>query len=236
VFVEKPLAVDRAQLEKVTSAFVNDRQILMVGFNRRYAPLALALRDFFAARAQPMSIVYRANVGYRSPEHWLHHPRQGGGVIVGEACHHVDFCCWLIGSPVVSLDVRCLGGAGAGYIREDNVHVTMGFADGSLATVLYLSNGAKAFPTETVDVSCENRSARLIDFRRLETGHGIRRRAQRLWRGSAKGIDAQIRAFLDASAGKRSIDRSSYIDSSELVVEITERLAKILADPTSRGG
>ncbi len=231
VFVEKPLALDRQQLQNVTSAFVDDHQVLMVGFNRRYAPLAVALRDGFVKRAQPMSIVYRANVGYRPPEHWLHHPRQGGGVIVGEACHHIDFCCWLIGAALLSLDVRCLGGNGAGYLREDNVHITMAFADGSLATVVYLSNGARAFPTETIDVSCENRSARLIDFRRLETGHGIRTRTRRLWRGPAKGIDAQIRAFLEASEGKRSVDRTSYIDSSKLVVEIRERLSKVLVDP-----
>ena len=162
----------RTQLQQVVSAFVSDNQILMVGFNRRYAPLAVALRDSLASRAQPMSIVYRANVGYRPPNHWLHHPREGGGVIVGEACHHIDFCCWLVGAPVVSVDVRCLGGTGAGYLREDNVHVTLGFADGSLATLLYLSNGAKAFPTETIEVSCENRSARLVDFRELETGAG----------------------------------------------------------------
>ncbi len=234
VFVEKPLAITREQLGNVASAFANDQQVLMVGFNRRYAPLAVTLRDAFASRAQPMSIVYRANVGYRPPEHWLHHPREGGGVIIGEACHHIDFCSWLIDSPLASMDVRCLGGSGAGYLRQDNVHVTMGFADGSLATVVYLSNGAKAFPTETIEVSCENRSARLTDFRRLETGRGIRRRTQRLWTGSAKGIDAQIRAFLEASAGRQTIDRASYLASSGVAVDIAEQVAKILADPSPR--
>ena len=232
VFVEKPLAINRVQLERVTSSFVNDNQVLMVGFNRRYAPLARLLRESFAERSQPLSICYRANVGYRPPQHWLHHASEGGGVIVGEACHHIDFCCWLVGAEVVSVDVRCLGGNGAGYMREDNVHVTLAFADGSLATVLYLSNGSKAFPTETVEVSCENRSARLIDFRRLETGRGLRRRVQRLWHGSAKGIDAQIHAFLDAVARGQTIDRAGYLQSSELVVDIAERLADFLDNPS----
>jgi predicted dehydrogenase/threonine dehydrogenase-like Zn-dependent dehydrogenase len=229
VFVEKPLAINRTQLEAVSSAFVDESQVLMVGFNRRYAPLALSLREKFASRSQPMSIVYRANVGYRPPNHWLHHPREGGGVIVGEACHHIDFCCWLVGARVVSVDVRCLGGAGASYLREDNVHVTLGFADGSLATVLYLSNGAKAFPTETIEVSCDNRSARLTDFRRLETGKGMRRSVQRLWRGSAKGIDAQIDGFLDA-CNTSGIDRASYIDPSRLIIEIDRLLREQIAD------
>jgi predicted dehydrogenase/threonine dehydrogenase-like Zn-dependent dehydrogenase len=225
VFVEKPLAIERVQLERVESAFVNESQVLMVGFNRRYAPLALSLHKMFASRAQPMSIVYRANVGYRPPQHWLHHAREGGGVIVGEACHHIDFCRWLVGYQVVSIDVRCLGGSGAGYLREDNVHVTLGFADGSLATVMYLSNGSKAFPGEVIEVACENRSARLVDFRRLESGQGLRRRTQRLWHGSAKGIDAQIDAFLASVKGKEKIDRAGYLESSALVIDIAERVA-----------
>jgi predicted dehydrogenase/threonine dehydrogenase-like Zn-dependent dehydrogenase len=234
VFVEKPLAIERTQLGNVRSAFVSDDQILMVGFNRRYAPLALALRKNFESRAQPISVVYRANVGYRPPNHWLHHMREGGGVIVGEACHHLDFCRWLIGSPVVSMDVRCLGGSGAGYLREDNVHVTLSFEDGSLATVMYLSNGAKAFATEVIEVSCENRSARLIDFRRLEYGQGLRRRVHRLWQGSAKGVDGQIDAFLAAAKGEQKIDRGSYLESSELAVEVAERVARELEQLTAR--
>ena len=228
VFVEKPLALDLVQLERVISAFVNDTQALMVGFNRRYAPLAVTLREMFMSRAQPMSVAYRANVGYRPPQHWLHHPREGGGVILGEACHHIDFCCWLIGSPVISVDVRCLGGSSAGYLREDNVHVTLGFADGSLATLIYLSNGAKAFPTETIEVSCENRSARLLDFRRLESGHGLHRRTRRLWRGSAKGIDQQIASFLDAARNPHGFKRASYIESSRLIIEIDRLLQEQL--------
>jgi predicted dehydrogenase/threonine dehydrogenase-like Zn-dependent dehydrogenase len=226
VFVEKPLALDSVQLGRVTSAFVNDTQALMVGFNRRFAPLAVTLREMFKSRAQPMSVVYRANVGYRPPQHWLHHPREGGGVIIGEACHHVDFCCWLIGSEVISVDVNCLGGSGAGYLREDNVHITLGFADGSLATLMYLSNGAKAFPAEVVEVSCENRSARLTDFKRLESGKGLRRRTRRLWRGSAKGIDAQIACFLQVARNPEGFDRASYIESSRLIIEIDRLLRK----------
>ena len=234
VFVEKPLAINHAQLKRVASAFIDAAQVLMVGFNRRFAPLALKLRESFAQRSQPMSICYRANVGYRPPQHWLHHPDEGGGVIVGEACHHLDFCCWLVGAPVASIDVRCLGGSAAGYLREDNVHVTLGFADGSIATVMYLSNGAKAFPTETVEANCENRSARLTDFRKLETGRGLRRSVQRLWTGSAKGMDAQIGAFLDAIVLGHGLDRASYLQSSRLTVDISERLAEIIQNSSAK--
>lgn len=227
VFVEKPLALTREQFACVELARRDDK-VLMVGFNRRYAPLSIRLRDSFASRAQPMSILYRANVGYRPPQHWLHHPQQGGGVVLGEACHHVDFCCWLAGARAISVDVQCLGGSGAGYMREDNVHVTLGFTDGSVATVLYLSNGAKAFPTETIDVSCENRSARLTDFRTLETGRGMRRRKEKFRGRGAKGMGAQIAAFLDATGGKGVVDVTSYLESSKLMIEISEKLEKVL--------
>jgi predicted dehydrogenase/threonine dehydrogenase-like Zn-dependent dehydrogenase len=229
VFVEKPLAIDAAQLAQVASSFVGDAQLLMVGFNRRFAPLALKLRESFAQRSQPMSISYRANVGYRPPQHWLHHPQEGGGVIIGEACHHIDFCCWLARSAVVSVDVRCLGGNAAGYLREDNVHILLQFADGSLATIEYLSNGAKAFPTETVEVSCENRSARLTDFRRLETARGLRRQVHRVWGGSAKGIGGQIEAFVKAAGAPDSADRASYIESSRLTIQIAGLVREQLA-------
>jgi len=229
VFVEKPLALNREQFARVESALRDEHQILMVGFNRRYAPLAVRLRESFATRAQPMSILYRANVGYRPPQHWLHHPQQGGGVILGEACHHIDFCCWLTGSRAISAEVQCLGGSGAGYLREDNVHVTLGFEDGSVATVLYLSNGAKAFPTETIEISCENRSARLTDFRTLESGRGLRRSRHKYRGRGAKGIDAQIAAFLHGATGRNAIDVSSYLASSRLVIEVAEKVEQALA-------
>lgn len=228
VFVEKPLALTMEELDRIEVARQASGRVLMVGFNRRYARLAVALRDSYRTRAQPMAVVYRANVGYRPPEHWLHHPTQGGGVVLGEACHHIDFCRWLVGVEVTGIDVRALGGSGAGYLREDNFQAVLTFADGSLATILYLSNGAKAFPIETIDVTCENRSARLVDFRRLETGDAKRTRSQRIWRGSAKGIDEEIAAFVGATVDASRLDAASYIESSRLAIEIDRRLREQL--------
>ena len=102
VFVEKPLALRNEELDRVEEAQRQTGLGLMVGFNRRYAPLALELKQFFKNRGQPISILYRANVGHRPPEHWLHDPEQGGGVILGEACHHIDFCSWLFNKYVLT--------------------------------------------------------------------------------------------------------------------------------------
>lgn len=225
VFVEKPLALTAEQLAAVQAAYTVGKCALMIGYNRRYAPLAVRMRSAFAHRVQPLSVVYRANVGYRPPEHWLHHPLQGGGVLLGEACHHIDFCRWLIGAPVTGFDVRCFGGSGAGYLRQDNIHITLSCADGSLAQIQYLSNGAKSFPAETIEVSCEGRSARLIDFKLLELGHRLRTVRERAWFGSAKGHGQQLDAFLRATQNPADLDSLDYLESAQLVITINAQLA-----------
>lgn len=188
VFVEKPLAMNEEELKRVEEAWQRAGLNVMVDFNRRYAPLALKLKAFFSGRTQPMSIVYRANVGYRPPEHWLHDPKQGGGVIIGEGCHFIDFCHWLVEAPPVDVSARMLGGADKGVISEDNAHITLSFADGSLATVLYLSNGSKAYSRERVEVLCESGSAMLEDFRLLERVRGL-------------GLTKKTRALLQPDKG-----------------------------------
>lgn len=154
--------------------------------------------------------------------------------MLGEACHHIDFCLWLIGSPVVDFDVRCFGGNGGGYLREDNVHIDIAFADGSLTALQYVSNGAKAFPTEVVEVTCENQSARLVDFRTLDIGKGMRSRRRRWWGGDTKGHRAQLRSFLGAITSAKSVDTAGYLISSQLVIAINERLSQYLVRDTRR--
>jgi predicted dehydrogenase len=206
----------------------------MVGFNRRYAPLALRLKEFFGKRAQPASALYRANVGYRPPQHWLHDPRQGGGVIVGEACHHVDFCGWLIGAEPVQWSAAALAGEASGVIAQDNVHMRIGYADGSVATIAYLSNGSKAFPAEQAEVFCDNKSALLTDYRSLQLGEGLRRRSVRLWRGADRGHAAQIAAFLAAIRGKgEPIDTRSQIVSSRLTLALASLAGRSAPPPAA---
>ncbi len=216
VYIEKPLALTLEELEQVKTAHEGTGLCLMVGFNRRYAPLSLRLAEFFRGRAQPMSILFRANVGYRPPDHWLHDPKQGGGVIIGEACHLIDYCHWLVGHPVTNISTVALGGSDVGVISEDNVHITLSFADGSIATVAYLSNGSKAYSRERVEVYCDNKTAVLTDFRTLELAQGMRVKRSRLWFSRDKGHPGQIAHFLEAVAGKdtQTIDTDGYFASS----------------------
>lgn len=234
VFVEKPLALTHAELDQVEQAWQASGRGLMVGFNRRFAPLAQQLRASFGQRSQPLSISYRINVGYRPPEHWLHHPAEGGGVLLGEACHQIDFCSWLCGAPIVAIRARPLGGSGAGYLRCDNFHLSLELEDGSLATVVYASNGSKAFPTEVCDVSGLNRSAQLTDFRALSWSAGARVRSTRRWLSSDKGHQAQMRHFFDMVCRQGdSLQARSYLHSSRQAVFAHEQLQQVLGDAAS---
>lgn len=222
VFVEKPLALDHAGVEAVRCAQQASGKLLMVGFNRRYAPLALQLKHGFAGRTQPMAVNYVANVGQRPKEHWLHHPKEGGGVIIGEACHHLDFCTWMAGAPLEDFRVAPLGRRSG--VPVDSVQVTLRFVDGSVANVFYLSNGNRRFPTETVEVLCGGRQARLVDFRTLDTPGRwmLRRSSQRL--AVDKGHRSQLVHFLAAVAGSGDalIDVEGYLTSSRLAINVSE--------------
>jgi predicted dehydrogenase len=166
VFVEKPLAITVDQLEKVSIQLQNTNAgLLMMGFNRRFAPLALELTRFLQSRSEPLYAHYRVNAGYIPLNHWTQDPEQGGGRIVGEGCHFVDFVTFLVGSAPVSVQTQAL--PNLGKYREDNVSMTFGFADGSTAIVDYLANGDKSFAKERVEVFCAGRIAVLDDYRSL---------------------------------------------------------------------
>ena len=172
VFVEKPLAVDHEQLAELKEA--HDAQVLaggapfvMVGFNRRFAPFTEKIRQFFADRREPMLIHARINAGYIQPDHWIH---EAGGRIVGEFCHFVDWARSVAGSPIRT--VAAMGLPDGSQYRTDNIAVTLGFADGSVANLLYLANGDRSVPKEFFEVFCQGGIARLDDFRMLELARG----------------------------------------------------------------
>jgi predicted dehydrogenase/threonine dehydrogenase-like Zn-dependent dehydrogenase len=168
VFVEKPLAVNNDQLIEVDEALKADGcPLLAVGFNRRFAPLALSLRAFLVTRSEPSYMHYRINAGYIPLNHWTQDPAQGGGRMIGEACHFVDLLTFMAGAAPVSVATIAL--PDNGKYHEDNISMTFTFPDGSIGVVDYLANGDKSFPKERLEVFCGGRIAVLDDFRTLET-------------------------------------------------------------------
>ena len=197
VFVEKPLAINHNQLAEIGEQVLNTNDsILTVGFNRRFAPLAQKLHTFIADRKEPLVAHYRVNAGYIPLTHWLHDPQEGGGRIIGEGCHFVDFLAFLVGAVPVAVTAHSLPDAGS--YRADNVVLTFEFPDGSLGTLTYLANGDKAFPKEQVEVFASGRVAVLDDFRSLEMVHNGRRKIIRSRLRQDKGHAAIWQVFFDA--------------------------------------
>ena len=168
VFVEKPLAINSEQLSAISQQLKTDGCPLMaVGFNRRFAPLARSLASFFLHRNAPMYVHYRVNAGPIPLNHWTQDPEIGGGRIIGEGCHFVDFITYLVGAAPVSVAAHSL--PDSGKYREDNVSMTFTFPDGSMGVVDYLANGDKSFPKERVEAFCGGQVAVLDDFVSLLT-------------------------------------------------------------------
>jgi predicted dehydrogenase/threonine dehydrogenase-like Zn-dependent dehydrogenase len=169
VFVEKPLAVDREQLETVRTAYLEQvsagrAPFLMVGYNRRFSPFTERLKNFFARRSEPMVVHIRCNGGFVPTTSWVQ-ASGNGGRIIGELCHFVDLARAVIGCPMRSITAAAL--PDAQRYNRDNVTVTISFADGSLANLLYLANGDRAVPKEYIEVFCQGSIGRIDDFKKL---------------------------------------------------------------------
>ena len=196
VFVEKPLAIDADGLKKVQAALKKAPGLLTVGFNRRFAPLAVRLNEFLAGRSEPLYMHYRVNAGYIPLDHWTQDPAQGGGRIIGEGCHFIDFLTFLAGAAPLSVTARAL--PDNGKYRQDNASMTFTFPDGSLGVVDYLANGDKAFPKERLEVFCGGRVAVLDDFRALELVQNGKRKVVKSALRQDKGHTGEWSAFVRA--------------------------------------
>lgn len=222
VFVEKPLALSRADLDAIEEAAVRSGRMVMVGFNRRFAPLTAALRHELRNRAGPLSVVATINAGRVPGDSWLQDPEAGGGRIVGEALHWIDLARSLIDSAIASLAVTAARDA-QGRPIDDIAHIALGFADGSTAVVHYLASGASDFPKERIECFWDGRTAVLENWRRLRR-FGVRRPLLQRSRTMDKGHDAEIAAWLEAvrSGGPAPIPLEEVLEVSRWAIRAGE--------------
>jgi predicted dehydrogenase len=191
VLVEKPLAIDRPGLREVAAAAGDG--LLLVGHNRRFAPLARELRERISG---PVVVQIRVAAGPPAEGHWLEDPEQGGRVL-GEISHFVDLAAYLCGGAPTSASGHSVGGSLAGLLR---------FADGSAATIAYGVGEPGSLPKERVEVLGASSAAVLDDFRRLEVfGAG----ARTIKGKRDKGHRGQLRAFVDAALGRAALPVST---------------------------
>jgi polar amino acid transport system substrate-binding protein len=209
VFVEKPLALDDEQLDAVLEAAGNSSAKLMVGFNRRFSPLAQRAKEFFDKRDTPLSILYRVNAGRIAKEHWTQNAEEGGGRIVGEVCHFVDLMQYLTGAPPVYLFAESISAKSSKIVDADSVFITLRFADGSNGSVAYLAEGDKGLAKERVEIFGAGRVFVLDDFRRA-TLYKDGREEQVALKAQDKGQQEQVRAVcasvLQGGAAPISLD------------------------------
>ncbi len=195
VFVEKPLAINSAQLSAISKVLKAEGcPLIAVGFNRRFSPLAQSLSSFLSHRNEPLHAHYRINAGFIPSNHWTQDEAIGGGRIIGEACHFVDMLTFLVGAAPVSVSAHAL--PNNGKYREDNVSMTFTFADGSLGVVDYLANGDKSMPKERLEVFCEGMVAVLDDYVSLSVVKDGKRKEER--GAQNKGWRAEMAAFAES--------------------------------------
>jgi len=175
VLVEKPLCLTSEELEEISAAYDGSR-LLMVGFNRRFAPLARQVMAMVAGRSTPLMMTYRVNAGYIPGDHWVHDPEVGGGRLRGEVCHFIDFLHFMTGSEAVSVNVETISGATGKYRCDDNLIINLNFQDGSTGAILYTAKGPKSFSRERFELFCEDSAAVIEDFRRAQLIQGGRTR------------------------------------------------------------
>ena len=198
VYCEKPAAIDPLSLARVRKCVLDhpDR-LYMVGYNRRFAPLAVDLKSFFADCPEPLAMHYTVNAGFIPASHWTQNPEIGGGRILGEGCHFIDFLIWMCGSLPVKVNTFCL--PDSGRYNEDNVSIQLLFENGSVGTVDYLANGDKSCPKERVEVFGGGRIGILSDYRSLDTWRDGNHKQERSALKQDKGHAASWSAFLDAA-------------------------------------
>jgi predicted dehydrogenase/threonine dehydrogenase-like Zn-dependent dehydrogenase len=221
VFVEKPLALTNPELDGIEAAIraSDPQRTLMIGFNRRFAPLALRMKELLGALREPKSFVITVNAGAAPAGHWTVESA-GGGRILGEACHFIDFLRFLAGCPITGSIARRTGG-----LRPDDpsVSLTLTFADGSLGVIHYLTGGHASFPKERVEAFAGGRVLRLDNFRQLRAFGWPSFKSQRLWRQD-KGQCACAAAFVAAikSSGLSPIPLEEILEVSRTTIAVSE--------------
>jgi predicted dehydrogenase/threonine dehydrogenase-like Zn-dependent dehydrogenase len=191
VFVEKPPAITEGQLDELCVAARG--RVLQVGFNRRFAPLARAARDHVSRRGDPIELLYRVAAGRLSADHWLNDSQEGGGRLVGEGCHFVDFACWFLGALPNRISATLASSAGQIALAQ-RFAITMTFANDSVATIMYGSESAARVEKELVEAHAGGRSSMIRDYRRLELAGLSRSRTIRA-RRQDKGHREQFIGF-----------------------------------------
>jgi len=227
VFVEKPLALSHDELESVVSEYSalstqHSAPMVMVGFNRRFAPLALKMKELLGKGETPVNITATMNAGFIPADFWVHDPESGGGRIIGEACHFIDLCSYLAGSSVIAV---CMNAMGVNPDEmTDNASILLRYENGSNAVINYFANGSKAYAKERVEVFSQQRVLVMENWRKL-TGYGFRN-FKSMSSAQDKGHANQFRLFVERiqQGGEPLISFADLVNTTQASFAAVESL------------
>lgn len=224
VFVEKPLTLTRQELTDLAGFYstLAARPLLMVGFNRRYAPHVQKIRALLQSQTQPKAMIMTVNAGNIPADHWTQDVAVGGGRIIGEGCHFIDLLRYLAASPIASVLAVALDSA-----CKDSVMIQLKFENGSTGSINYLANGSKSFPKERLEVFCGGSILQLDNFRSLK-GYGWPGfKSERLWRQD-KGQGACVQAFvtaIDSGNANELIPFAELVEVAEACFDVVDQIS-----------
>jgi predicted dehydrogenase/threonine dehydrogenase-like Zn-dependent dehydrogenase len=229
VFCEKPLCLSEDELRSIVRGYLENtstrRAAIMVGYNRRFAPMTAQIKSFLAPISEPLALHYRVNAGYLPPDHWVNDREQGGGRILGEVCHFVDLLMFLVASPITEVEGRAL--RNSRRYSGDNVLISIRFANGSEGTINYLANGDRSLSKERLEVFGGGAVAVLEDFRRLDLmREGTKKTIHSRWRQD-KGHRGEWAAFAESVRQERGgpIPLHELVCSTLATLRIQESVA-----------
>ncbi|MEO4015017.1 bi-domain-containing oxidoreductase [Pseudomonas rossensis] len=229
VFVEKPLAITHPELDDVQAAYDEAHAggtgpQLMVGFNRRFSPHVVKMKELLSSVKEPKTFLMTMNAGAIPANHWTQDNAVGGGRIIGEACHFIDLMRFLAGSKITSVQARRMGDAPGIDITEDKASITLAFEDGSFGTIIYVANGASSFAKERVEVFTAGRVLQLDNFRKLKGFGWPDFKKFNLWKQD-KGQNNCAANFMSAiQIGKPAIPVDEVFEVARVSIEVATLL------------
>ncbi len=222
VFVEKPLALNLTELEQIIDAIENSKKTVTVGFNRRFAPLAVKMKKLLGNSSSPMNIVATMNAGFIPSNVWVHDMEIGGGRIIGEACHFIDLISFLTESQVVSVCMNAMGQHPMD--NSDNATILLKYENGTNAVINYFANGSKAYSKERVEIYHQERTLVMDNWRKLK-GYGFRNFSSAS-SGQDKGHQKQFNLLVDSitNGGNQIIPIAQIINTTKASFAAIESL------------
>lgn len=227
VYVEKPLALSVDELIDVKRSYTeHPDSTLMVGFNRRFAPATQSVLRHLESVKQPRMINIRVNAGVIEASHWIQDPEVGGGRIIGEACHFVDLAACLADSPVTQVSSSAILGSQVSAKLADNVAITLEFENGSVANIVYSSQGSRGIAKERIEVFCAGKSALIDDFKQVTLFEPDGKKVQKSSSGQDKGQKAMLLAWIKAaSTGQNCVPSEVLFNSSLATILAVESIS-----------